>query len=115
MSSALAFVNGLPRMGIVVTTLPNIYEAEVSIVASGGNGTTTLNAPIVAGTPVTLPNSGTYTVVSGVTNLHVELNGIDLTYLLDFSTSGTTPFTSVSFTFALAALDVIKFRTERNT
>jgi hypothetical protein len=109
--SFLALVNGVPRMTL---SLPNIYDQSVTVV-SGTPGANEIQGPVTAGTPITLPSSGSYTVVSSVTSLNVYLNGDRTERTLDWNTSGSSPYTAIVLTFDLVVGDRIDFRTERNT
>lgn len=116
MAYYLGLVNGVPRR----TLLPGtslIYDQSVTVVTSGGNGSTTINGPISAGTPITLPSSGSYTLnANSVPNLEVFLNGQRQESVLDWNTSGAGPtYTAVSFTFELVVSDRIDFRVERDS
>lgn len=116
MANALALVNGVPRQALIPGT-SLIYDKSVTIVASGGNGSTTLNGPITTGTAVTLPSSGSYTLnANSVPNVNVYLNGDRLESAIDWNTSGAGPtFTAVQFTFNLVVGDRVDFRIERTS
>jgi hypothetical protein len=64
---------------------------------------------VSAGTPITLPNSITYTG----DELEVYLNDIPLENLVDFNYEGTAPRTQISFTFDLRSTDEIRYRINR--
>lgn len=115
MSNYLALVNGVPRQTVLPVN-PSIYDQSVTVVVSGGNGSTTLNGPITAGTAITLPGSGTYTLNgSSIPNLEVFLNGQRQESVFDWNTSGSGPnYTAISFTYGLIAGDRIDFRIERS-
>src|SRR5271166_4432005 len=103
-SSALTLINGFPRMTAIVASLPLIYDNTITIVSSGGNGSTTLNGPITSSTAITLPSSGTYTLnTNSVPNLQIYLNGQRLEESgFDWNTSGSGPsYTAFSLTFGL--------------
>lgn len=114
-TSALVLVNGVPRMTAITASLPLIYDQSVTIVTSGGNGSTTLNGPITSGTAVTLPASGSYTLnANSVPNLQVYLNGDRTEITIDWNTSGGGPtYTAVVFTFNLVVGDRVDFVVER--
>ncbi len=116
MANALALVNGVPRQFVIPGT-SLIYDQSVTIVTSGGNGSTTLNGPITTGTAVTLPSGASYTLnVNSVPNLNVYLNGDRLESVLDWNTSGVGPnYTAVQFTFNLVVGDRVDFRMERTS
>jgi hypothetical protein len=116
MSTALNLFNGVPR----TFTIPGtslIYDQSVTMVASGGNGSTTLNGPISSGTAITLPRSGVYTLnTNSVPNLNVYLNGERLESTIDWNTSGSGPnFTAIQMTFQLVVGDRLDFRMERTS
>lgn len=112
----LLLVSGVPRMTLITSTLPPIYDQTVTIVISGGDGTDTVDGPISASTPLTLPASGTYTVVSGVTSLNIYLNGQKLEYSNDWNTSGSGPnYTDFVMTQDLVVDDVLELLEERDT
>lgn len=114
MGNFLRISNGIGRSFAESGSTP-IYDQRVTVVASGA-GVNQVNGPVTAGTPVTLPSSGTYTVVSGVTSLNIYLNNTRTEYVIDWSTSGAGPsFTAVTFTFDLVVGDYIDIRAERNT
>lgn len=116
-STALVLVNGVPRQQAITVSLPLIYDQSVLIVASGGTPPASVNAPVTAGTAVTLPASGIYTLnANSVANLQVFLNGDRLEQVYDWTTSGSGPnYTAVQFTFQLNALDRLDFRIERSS
>jgi hypothetical protein len=116
-SVGLQLINGVPRQQTIGTSLPTIYDQSVNIVTSGGSAPSSLNAPVSAGTAVTLPSSGSYTLnTNSYPNLQVFLNGDRLEYLLDWATSGSGPtYTAIQFTFNLEAADRIDFRIDRNS
>ena len=113
-STALVLVNGVPRMQ---TILPLIYDQSVTIVTSGGNGSTTLNGPVSSGTAITLPSSGSYTLnANSAPNLQVYLNGDRTESTIDWNTSGAGPtYTALTFTFNLVVGDRVDFRIERSS
>lgn len=114
-SSALVLVNGVPRMQVISASLPLIYDQSVTIVVSGGNGSTTLNGPVTSGTAITLPSSGSYTLnANSVPNLQVYLNGDRVESTIDWNTSGAGPtFTALVFTFDLVVGDRVDLVMER--
>lgn len=90
-------------MTTITSSLPPIYSQTVS-------------GPVTASTPITLPASGTYTVVSGVTSLNIYLNGQKLIYSVDYNTSGSGPnYTAFVLTQNIVTGDVLELREERNT
>lgn len=97
MSFALKLVNGVPRM---VNLAASIYD-ETFVTPS----------TITAGTPITLPNSGTYTGI----DLEVYFNGAKMTVIYDYNYVGSGTRTQISMTFDLVAgaePDLIRFRKE---
>lgn len=116
MANALALVNGVPRQSVIPGT-SLIYDSSVTIVTSGGNGSTTLNGPITSGTAISLPSSGSYTLnVNSVPNVNIFLNGDRVESVIDWNTSGAGPtYTAVQFTFDLVVGDRIDFRIERTS
>lgn len=114
MASFLSLINGIGRM--TNSAGQSIYNATISIVASGGTSPTSVNGPVTAGTALTLPQSFTYTTdVNGTANINVFLNGQFLQPTLDWAPSGTSPYTSIFFTFQLIATDIIEIRSERTS
>jgi len=104
-TSAGVLINGVWRQTPITVSNPAIYDQ-----------TTDLVAPVTAGTAITLPASGSYTVASGVTSLNIFLNGQKMDYVLDWATSGAGPtYTAIQFLFDLVIGDRIEFRQERNT
>jgi hypothetical protein len=95
--SKLALVNGRPKMTAEAAS-PTIYDETYTLVSN-----------ISTGTPITLPNSGTYTSEE----LEVRLNGIRMDSGIDYNFVGSPPRTQISFTFDLLGgsnPDVINFR-----
>lgn len=99
MAYLVNMVNGVPHL--VNAGSANIYDEII-----------TLGSNITSGTPVTLPNSGTYTDK----DLEVYLRGQRLSPVLDYNYVGSAPRTQVTFTFDLftdaVSPDVIRFRVE---
>lgn len=116
-STALALVNGIPRQQSITVALPLIYDQSVSVVASGATPPGSLNFPVPAGTAITLPSSGSYTLnANSIANLQVFLNGDRIEQVFDWTTSGAGPtFTAIQLTFDLATLDRLDFRIERSS
>lgn len=105
MAKFLRLFNGVPRSFNESGSGAPIYNESYSV-----------GSTITTGTPLTIPNSGVYTVTSGVTALNVFLNGQKLIFTTDWNTSGAGPnYTAVSFTFDLLSGDVVEFREERDT
>lgn len=98
MAKKLTLVNGLPRM-VDESASPTIYDETFSV-----------GATISTGTPVTLPNSGTYSDEE----LEVRLNGVRMDSGSDYSFVGSPPRTQVTFTFDLVDGDVLNFRVDRS-
>ena len=113
MSVALALVNGFPRQQS--TAGQAIYDQSILVVASGATPPTSVNGPIAAGTPLTLPNGFSYTLnASGVANITVFFNSTHLEQTYDWLPSGTGPnYTAIQLTFGLVATDRIDVRSER--
>ena len=116
-STALALVNGVPRQQTISASLPLIYDQSVLIVSSGGSSPSSLNGPVAAGTAITLPASGSYTLnANSVANLQVYLNGDRIEQLYDWSTSGSGPtYTAIQLTFNLVAGDRLDLRIDRSS
>ena len=116
MANYLALVNGVPRQSVLPgTTL--IYDQSIQIVASGGTPPGSVNGPVTAGTALTLPASGNYTLnANNIANINVFLNGDRLEQVFDWTTSGAGPtYTAIQFTFQLNAGDRIDIRSERSS
>jgi hypothetical protein len=116
-STALVLVNGVPRQQAITVSQPLIYDQSVQVVASGATPPSSIAGPITAGTAVTLPSSGSYTLnTNSIANLQVYLNGDRLEQTFDWTTSGSGPnYTAVQFTFQLNVLDRVDFRIERTS
>lgn len=101
MAKKLALVSGLPRMVDEGAAL-SIYDETFTVVTN-----------ITTGTPVTLPNSGTYTGEE----LEIRLNGVRMDSGIDYNTVGAGPTrTQVVFTFDLLGgtyPDSVNFRVDR--
>lgn len=89
----LKIVNGVPKHVSLVSA--GVYEEDIDVTST-----------ITTGSPVTLPNSGTYENVE----LEVFLNGNRLSAGADYNYVGSPPRTQVSFTFDLLNGDKLKFR-----
>ena len=113
MANYLALVNGVPRQSVLPGT-SLIYDQSVTVVASGA-GANQVNGPVTAGTAITLPSSGTYTLnANSVANIQVYLNGDRLEQVFDWSTSGSGPnYTAIQLTFGLVVGDRLDIRSER--
>jgi hypothetical protein len=98
MGKFLRLSNGVPRSFDEAGSI-SIYD-ESFIVAS----------PILTGTPVELPASGTYSA----DELEVYLGGQRLEQLVDYNYEGSPPRTEVSFTFDLLVGDAVRFRVDRS-
>lgn len=92
---AFLAVNG--RNLILKADSSSVYREVLAVVDDTPLNGNEIQGPIAAGTPVTLPNSGTY---SG-DELVITLNGIDLIPLLHYTYVGTGTRTQVSFTSKL--------------
>ncbi len=115
MANYLSLVNGVPR-GAVLPGTTLIYDQTVTVVASGATPPGSVTGPITAGTAITLPSSGSYTLnINSIANISVYLNGLKLEQILDWTTSGAGPtYTAIQFTFQLVVGDIIDIRSERN-
>jgi hypothetical protein len=81
-----------------------IYDETLKVVASSpSSGETT---PVLAGNPITLPNSGTYDGIE----LQVFLNGNYLEDVIDYTLTSST---QITLTFDLEVGDKIRFRIDR--
>lgn len=80
-------------------------RADIEIVSSGGNGTTTLDGPVVAATPVTIPGSMTF----DDKELKILYNHGMLMFGIHYSAVGTSPHSQVTFTFDLQPGHKIQF------
>ena len=105
MAKKLELVNGIPRM-TAESGAPAIYDETLTVVSSGA-GAGEINGPVTAGTPVTLPNSKTYTS----DELEIYLDGDRLVSVFDYTHNTTT---TVTFTFELVVGDRIRFRIDRS-
>lgn len=109
MSTYLAF-NG--KRLVQKTFSDGVYRAELYIVDDTPLNSTELQGPISSGTPVTLPESGTYIG----DELIVKLNGVSLVPGFNYNFVGTGSKTQVSFVFDLngtrSVPDVIEFYKE---
>jgi hypothetical protein len=104
--SKLQLINGLPRMASE-NSAPTVGGEYFDVVVSGASGQNQRNeAQVTASTPVTIPNSATYTD----NELIVLVNNIPQDNLLDFNWVGTAPRTQIFFTYNLKAGDHVRFR-----
>lgn len=104
MAKKLALVDGIPRM-VDESATPTIYDTTVTVVSSGA-GANEVNGPLSAGSPVTLPDSKTYTG----DELEVYLDGERLIPVFDYTHDSST---TVAFTFELLVGDRLRFRIDR--
>lgn len=105
----LRLSNGFPRSFTEASSVP-IYDQRLTVVASGASGSNQVNGPVVTGTSVTLPQSGTY---SGL-ELQIYLNGDRLEDVADYTYVGSGGSkTQVQFTFNLVVGDTVDFVTQR--
>jgi len=109
MGKKLQLVNGIPKM-IDESATPPIYDEYIDVVSSGAVGSHELNGPIDAGTPITLPNSGTYISEE----LEVYIGGQRLEDFVDYNYVGAGTRTQISMTFDLEVTDRIRFRVDRS-
>lgn len=100
----LELVNGVPRMRAEAAA-PSIYDETLEVV-SGTAGAGEVQGPISAGTPVTLPDSKTYTG----DELEVWLDGDRLVPIFDYTFDSST---TVAFTFEIKVGDTLRFRIDR--
>lgn len=105
MAKALVLVNGIPRMQNTFASSYTIYDKTITIV-SGTPGSNELQYPVVAGTDITLPNSGSYTG----DQLQVFLNGVRVDDVLDYNHVSST---QIEFLFDLQVGDLIRFYMDR--
>lgn len=103
MAKFTRLVNGVLRSFNESGSTP-IYDESLEVVASPV-GPNEIAGPITSGTPVTLPNSGTYSN----DDLEIFLNGQKLDDVFDYTFVGTIPRTQVSFTFELIIGDKLEF------
>jgi hypothetical protein len=96
MAKFLQLISGVPRM--VEVTDPVIYDEGVAV-----------EAPVSAGTNISLPGGQTYTSEE----LEVYLNGTRLESVLDYTYVGSPPRTQIQFTFDLVDGDYYRFRIDR--
>ena len=96
---ALKLVNGIPRMQIIAATSGAVYDKTYTVPGGG----------ISAGTPITLPDAGTYEdidleVFRG--GQFLEPGGIDYNYV------GSGTRTQITLTEDLSEGELIRFRVE---
>lgn len=115
-TSFLTLVNGVPRSAIPSGASTVIYDQSVSIVSSGATPPSSLTGPVTAGTSITLPSSGSYTLnVNSIANIQIYLNGDRLEQVFDWSTAGSGPnYTAFQLTFDLVVGDRLDIRSERS-
>ena len=94
MGKFLRLIAGVPRQFDEAGS-STIYDESITIAS-----------PVVTGTPVTLPASGTY----DSQELEVYFNGQVLDDVADYNFVGSPPRTQVAFTFDLVVGDRIRFR-----
>jgi hypothetical protein len=109
MANFLRISNGVAR-SFPESSSSTIYDQSLSVLASGASGPNQINGPIITGTNVTLPASGTYNGAE----LQIYINGNRAEPIFDYSYVGAGPSrTQVQFTFDLIAGDRIDFRIDR--
>lgn len=109
-TTALVLTNGFPRTQTIAGA--PVYDQSISIVSSG-TPPSSLTGPVIAGTVITLPASGTYQINSSVVTMNIYLNGDRLEYNIDWNTSGSGPsFTAFTLTFGLVVGDRLDLRVE---
>ena len=89
---ALKLVNGIPRLVELAAAYDEVYA---------------ISTTIATGTPITLPNSGSYTTGK---DLIVFLNDVLLEPIIDYNYVGSSPRTQITLTFDLYNKDRIRFR-----
>lgn len=109
MAKKLALVSGVPRM-VDEAIAPDIYDSYLDVVEGTASTNEVSESNATTGTPITLPDNGTYVG----DELEVYLNGNRLEDLVDYNYEGTQPRTQVSFTFDLIAEDRVRFRIDRS-
>lgn len=107
MSGFLTLTRNVPRL-VTAPSYVAVYD-QILTVVSGTPGANEIQAPVTAGTPVTLPGSQTF----NSSELSIFLGGVRLEAVLDYSYVGSVPRTQVQFTFDLVVGDVLTFRIER--
>lgn len=108
MANFLRGVNGVGR-SFAESGTPTVYLQTIDIVAAAPVGNQ-LVGPILAGSNITLPASGTYTG----DELIVTLNGQYLDPVLDYNYVGSGSRTQISMTFDLIVGDRLDFKKYRN-
>ena len=108
MAQVLTLINGIPKM-VDESGSTDLYHETIEIVASNPTGNQ-LIGPVLTGTNITLPNSGTYEGEE----LEVFVNKFVQEDVLDFIWVGTGSKTQIQFTFDLEVGDVIVLRKTRN-
>lgn len=106
MAKFLKLVNGVPRMveANQSEAYLNIVNAHLNVVNSPSEPNE-IAGPIDANTPITLPNSLSYTD----TDMNIYMNGVRLIPGIEYNYVGTPPRTQVSFTFQLLVGDRLFF------
>lgn len=89
------------RLHLRVEGIPGLIYDETVVVGEGG---------ITTGTPITLPNSGTY---EGTDDLEVYLGGYFLEEAIDYNIgTGSPPYTTISVTFDLLEGERLRLRVD---
>lgn len=108
MGKFLRLSNGVPR-SFDEAASGTIYDEHLTVVESGATGPNEINvADATTGTPITLPNSGTY---EGA-DLQVYLGGDFIEDSFDYNYVGSGTKTQIAFTFDLLIGDRVRFRVE---
>lgn len=95
MASFLTFENKKPKLQSLSAS---VYRAYILVIDETPALPEEIQGPITAGTPISLPNGGTY---EG-NELKLDVNGVDLTPLLDYNFVGPGPArTQITLTFDL--------------
>lgn len=106
MGKFLRLVNGIPR-SFEEAAAGTIYDDYIEVVASGASGPNQINVgSATTGTPITLPNGGTYLN----SDLQVFLGGDFVEDSFDYNYVGSGTRTQISFTFDLEVGDRVRFR-----
>ena len=101
----LRLTNGFPRSASESSST-TIYDQRLTVVASGATGSNQINGPVLSGSNLTLPASGTYTGLE----LEIYWNGNRLEYLSDYSYVGSgSGKTQININFQLNVGDTVDF------
>ncbi len=90
---------GIPKMRNAEAVIEPVYSEDYDVTET-----------ITAGTPISLPNAGTFNGIE----LKVSLNGLLMTTPGDYIPIGSSaPYSQISFTFDLVSGDSVLFRKDR--